>query len=617
MRYFVSVLFVLISSAWAVTSTPILLDGNEQEINLTPNMLYYLDTKSQSDIDTVRSENMMFKLSNKQRVSFGHQYGSTLWGTFTLHNRSTKSLEYLIEYVYPTVDTFSLYNERGELVDNVGTSQIKNFRKSLGHIIKISLPANTQTTYFMRVKAPSTAMKLELSLWKSEAYTTAKHFQWNIMSFFSGAMVILVLYNLMLFFFTRDSSYIYYVLVTFFILVHEGLTSGYILLFLEPSYFDSTDKVNILVLLSFMFMPFFARSFLQLKRHLPRIDLYLKYLPLLLVVITFLTLYELIPIIVNRLIFIVTQLSLVFIAYWALFIGIKQARYYVLGWSLVLGAFLCMAFNRMGFTTFDPEPYYLTQMAFLLEALIFSAGLAARIRYIKEEKEALDAKLIIQQHQEKERLESEVSIRTEELTKALSVKNMLLKEVHHRVKNNMQVIISLLRLQMDSFDDEKVEEAMSASELRIKAMGNVHEMLYSHEDISEINIKEYFHSLVDEARSAYDIFGNVLVKIETDVILSMEAAVYTGLIINELVSNAYKYAFDSNGGEITVSLLLEGNDHVLRVCDNGKGGELVGSANSLGMNLVQTLVTQQLKGNISTSTDKGVSHTIKFMKEVS
>jgi two-component sensor histidine kinase len=607
-------LFFLISSLWAEKSNQLVLNGTEQHVKLTPHVTYYMDKTSKLNQHTILSKDREFKKSDKEQMSFGHQYSSTLWVKFTLKNSAENSLNYIFEYASPAIYSFSLYTEE-ELLGSAGYYEHEKFKKNLGHSIKISLPKKSTTTYYMKVNNPVSSMKLNLSLWDSDEYIADKNSNWNILSLFSGAMFILILYNLMLYFFTKDSSYIYYVLVTFFILHHELYTSGYIFFF--PSFVmpATTTSIHIMVLLTFAFVPMFARSFLQLQTLLPRVDAYLKYLPIALVAVTFLTVYDVIPVTLNRLVFILSTTSVVFIAFLALFKGVKQARYYVVGWSAVLISFISMAFNRMGILPFDPETYYLTQGSILFEALIFSIGLAARIRYVKEEKEASDAKLILHQESEKKRLESEVALRTKELTKALSMKNLLLKEVHHRVKNNLQIIISLLRLQSDQFDDKRLEEAMNVSEQRIKAMGSVHEMLYASDDISEIDVKEYFLSLVEEARSAYDIHGNIAVNIKTDISLDMERAIYVGLIINELVNNAYKYAFDSKGGEIDISLELNRGEYILHVKDNGKGGELISSSTSLGMLLVKTLATEQLKGSLNTTTESGISHTIRFKEK--
>ena len=616
MRYFLLIFFFFISSVWGDLPKPVVLDGNEKQVKLTPHISFYLDKMSKHDINSIVSKSELFQKSTKEHLSFGHQPDSILWVTFTLQNKTDSELEYIFEYAISTLSNFVLYDEDGSLIGKLedDTSRIKTLKESLGFVLNFSLPPHSTKKYYLKVDNHVSSVKLNLMLWKHYDYNVAKHIHWGLMLLLFGAILILLVYNFSLFIFTRDQSYLYYVFVMSGLLVHEIYVSGFIVFLTDESIFFNSTSIQLMVLFTFVFIPIFTRSFLELKSNMPLIDHYLKYVPLLLLSITLLTIYDLIPLILNRIIFIVTTLSIVIIGYIALFKGVKQAKYYVVGWTVLIISFILMALYRTGLISFDPEYYYLTHIAILFEALIFSIGLAARIKYNKEEKERSDANLILHQEHEKERLENEVSLRTDALTKALEVKNLLIKEVHHRVKNNLQIIISLLRLQVDSFDNKELQEAMLVSEQRINAMSSVHEMLYTQDDISEIKAKEYFNALGNNIQTAYNTFENIIVTIETDVMLNMERAIYTGLIINELLINSFKHAFDKEGGEINISLIQKDTEYILTVKDNGVGGELIGSDKSLGMLLVKTLVTQQLRGSINTINDSGITHTIRFEK---
>lgn len=612
MRHFL-VFFFLICSLWALPKDPLLLQGGEKHIVLTPHVSYYLDPTSHLRLNDILSKELVFKSTSQEQISFSNQYDSTLWVTFTLQNTSTIPLDYLVEYTNPLVSYLNLYDERGTHLGSGGMMKEESFRKHMGHSLKLTVPAKSIRTYILKVKNTGSSMKLRLMLWENDSYTSAKIAHWNTLALFSGALAILVLYNFMLFIFTRDQAYFYYIITTTAMLIHEGFVSGYAGFFINIGDFATNKNFGtIIIFFTFIFVPMFTRSFMKLQTVMPKYDLYLKYLPAIFLPVTVITFYGIIPALFYRMFLIFSIFSIIFITYQALLKGVKQARYYVVGWTAILGAYISLALHRGGFISFDPENFYLTELALLFEALVFSAGLAARIRYIQEEKEASDQKLIHHQAQEKERLENEVSRRTNELSKALNMKNLLLKEVHHRVKNNMQIIISLLRLQSNKLNDKKLQDAVAVSEQRIKAMASVHEMLYTQEDISEIKAEQYFRLLSNEAHSAYDTFGNIVITIETELLLVMERAIYLGLIINELVINACKYAFDSQGGEINISLMLEQGREVLIVKDNGRGGELNPSESSLGMLLVNTLVTQQLGGSIVTTNDQGITHTMIF-----
>ncbi len=160
---------------------------------------------------------------------------------------------------------------------------------------------------------------------------------------------------------------------------------------------------------------------------------------------------------------------------------------------------------------------------------------------------------------------------------SLREKEYLLKELHHRVKNNMQVISSMLALQSDYLHDPGDKELFINSQNRVKAMAIVHEMLYQSPDLSTINISDYIHSLVEHLASMYaDFADNIVFNIQVEnIMFDITVAKPCGLIINEFVSNAIKYAFPSNrNGAVSVILTSDGdeaNQYTLTIHDDGVG----------------------------------------------
>ena len=209
--------------------------------------------------------------------------------------------------------------------------------------------------------------------------------------------------------------------------------------------------------------------------------------------------------------------------------------------------------------------------------------------------------------------------RAEEQIKAsLKEKEILLKEIHHRVKNNMQVIISLLRLQGRYIKDEKYVEIFRECQNRIKSMVLVHEKLYKSENLASIDFGRYIKDLASTLFRTYKFTSKIALLIDVeDVSLSIDSAIPCGLIINELVSNSLKYAFpESKEGEIKITLRSTNENEVeLIVSDNGVGiPENVDFRNtkSLGLQLVTTLAEDQLESNIELSRTEGTEFRIKF-----
>ena len=210
----------------------------------------------------------------------------------------------------------------------------------------------------------------------------------------------------------------------------------------------------------------------------------------------------------------------------------------------------------------------------------------------------------------------------EQIKASLEEKEVLLKEIHHRVKNNLQIISSLLDLQSGYINDKKTLDVLKNSRERVYAMALTHEKLYESKDLSKIDFREYIHSLIIHLFDSYSLkTGQVQLKMQIeDVVLDIETAIPLGLIINELVSNSLKHAFPAGrNGELQVILGKSEDkeyDYILIAGDNGIGfpDHLdFQHSNSLGMVLVHSLV-KKLKGVIDLERKDGTRFTIKFKK---
>jgi PAS domain S-box-containing protein len=203
-----------------------------------------------------------------------------------------------------------------------------------------------------------------------------------------------------------------------------------------------------------------------------------------------------------------------------------------------------------------------------------------------------------------------------EIKKSLAEKEVLIREIHHRVKNNLQIIASLLNLQ-ECNENQSADVVLKESMGRVKAMATIHEKLYRSPSLSEINFKEFTEKLV------YDIlysYGKTMLKtnlVIEDANLNIDTVMPLGLIINELVTNSVKYAFPNSNGIITIKLNSY-NDHMkLTIADNGIGLPKdfnIEYIDTLGLELVKNLV-KQLDGNLKINTTGGTEFIITF-KEV-
>jgi PAS domain S-box-containing protein len=208
------------------------------------------------------------------------------------------------------------------------------------------------------------------------------------------------------------------------------------------------------------------------------------------------------------------------------------------------------------------------------------------------------------------------------IKQSLREKEALLREIHHRVKNNLQIISSLLKLQAGRVNDDYVKKVYQESNNRITAMALVHEILYQSEDLAEIDLNQY---IIHIAKNILKVFGtyskHIDFKTEGDMInLGINQAVPIGLVLNEIISNSLKHAFpDAQKGEIKIrSHLLENNEIELVVSDNGRGlPDYVDHRNTktLGLKLITGLIEEQIKGTLVLSRNSGTQYAIRFKRK--
>ncbi len=210
-----------------------------------------------------------------------------------------------------------------------------------------------------------------------------------------------------------------------------------------------------------------------------------------------------------------------------------------------------------------------------------------------------------------------------DLAAAVAAKEILFQEVHHRVRNNLQVISSLLNIQADLLTDSSARDVLLESQRRVESMAMIHERLYSHDDIDQLDFGKYVEALTQELFRAYGVDSSVVsLRLELDpVLLELSQAIPCGLILNELVTNSLKYAFPAaRQGEILVVLRCAEDDRVtLRVADNGIGlpaGLDWRKSHSLGLRIVDILA-RQLTAAIHQKPGSGGDFALTFQRTVS
>ena len=193
----------------------------------------------------------------------------------------------------------------------------------------------------------------------------------------------------------------------------------------------------------------------------------------------------------------------------------------------------------------------------------------------------------------------------------------LQKELHHRVKNNLAIIDTFIEVVKDEFDSEAIDIKLTELQNRIDSINEVHKQLYASNDVTNLNLKKYIDTLANNVQQSFHVKGvSVEQHIAENIKISPEKSFPMGLIVNEFLTNSYKYAFNEDGGKISIKLEEIGNKINLSLSDNGKGlpnNVSLENANTFGLRIMK-LLTEQLKGNFKLSNNNGVTLFIEFPK---
>jgi two-component sensor histidine kinase len=256
----------------------------------------------------------------------------------------------------------------------------------------------------------------------------------------------------------------------------------------------------------------------------------------------------------------------------------------------------------------------------ILFVLITIMAVIALILYKNNQQKQKANKVLKEKNEEIEETVAQLKSTQVSLTAKNAENELLLKEIHHRVKNNLEVISSLLALQSAKIDDPEIQDAMLASQNRVQSMGILHQKLYQSEHLAFIEMKNYFQNLCENILDSYNESDRIYVNIDMkEVELDLDTAVPIGLIVNELLTNSLKYAFP-NGEKGNIKLSLENLDKEnmsLKISDNGIGKSLNSQAKGTGFGTqLVDLLTRQIDGKLVQEIHNGTMISINFKRQI-
>ncbi len=587
-----------------------LIDINKTTNDLISSSYIYIDNTNNETIDTIKNKEFK-RIDISKPKSFGYSPNFTVWIKIAFINTSDEVQKKILQYENSLTTHINLYYD--DKVIHEGLFQITSDRKTLEPIFEINLRAKEHKTYYFQLSSKITTLIVDLKLYDLKKFYEQEVRRQNILVFFFTAMFILAAYNLVIYFIVKSESYLFYVFYILGISLHQFFYTGYSTLFIQdPSTVEFIIKAaSLIVAIPIFFFSIFTISFTNTKENHPKLYKYLR---------IYLFLY---PFIIGMIVYLqeegwirnifsaILLMLVLFLTLYSVAKKNRQSYFLLLGWIIFFGSMISMYLASAGLYNIYNDIPYLVELFLVLEGLIFSIALADRIKILELEKNKVQLSLIKYQENETIRLKSMVDEKTEKLQSALQDKEFLLKELNHRVKNNMQTIISLIRLQKDSIKDPKMSEMLISIQNRLNAMSEVHQLLYSsNEDLSFISPTEYFISIVNGIKET-TYSEDIIVKYDIKSYLRTEEVLYCGLIINELVTNCIKHAFSLDEGQIFIKFYENKDKKILEVIDNGIGFPKY-AKESFGMDLIRSLIEIYLKGNIEIKNKNGTHITITW-----
>ncbi|WP_060825465.1 7TM diverse intracellular signaling domain-containing protein [Sulfurospirillum cavolei] len=577
---------------WVLSLSAASIDiGQSDNVSLLEHAEIYLEKGANFEVSDVPPQEV-FQPYMSSFISQGYLADEAVWVRFNLKNESAVTVKRFLHVNNSMLDSVILYDDQGHILKS-GVLYRTEYSDIFDYFFPIQLNSLEERTFYLKVLTNSCATYFHLHA-ESEAVLWKKTLDRQlILTLLFSVMGTLIVYNAFIYLFTKERVYLTYVFYLSVVVYndlsytgmlfpamklcgisYEGMIAwSYIDAYLGPLY---TMGVTLAVL-------FFVRDFMHLERY-PKIHRSFKWFFLGCLGFALIYLFGsdiIFDVIIYYMCFIL--LYILAIAVYLVYKKEENSLYFLVSWGVnILGTFMFLLYNIGMYIPKNGVYCYFYEMSMVFEGLVFSIILSKRLN------------------------------RTKALAKALDTERILIRELHHRVKNNLQFIVSLYRLKLRPSLDAIGKAKLVEAESNVRSIGKIHEILHAHQNISELAASVYINDLIKEIKRGYPQ-SNITVVIEADeVVLSIDHAIYCGLIINELVTNALKYAFDAHEGEIILHLTYAQKTYCLEIYDNGKGFEWDDERDSFGLSLVKRLIHDELKGTLHYEQTHGSHYTIRW-----
>ena len=582
-------------------SSDIVIDSNFRSLNISEHLSIFQDTSQTSNYQDIlllgpsdfqKNKHNNFIL-NKRRP------GSSIWLKFSIFNNTHSSKELRLSNA---TDLLQLnvyqFNENMKLENSMNTGTLYSVLEkpvwSNNTVIPLRIDSMGNATILM--KADSDDLNREI-------FTLQSLNQYELTSsrnnFFNGAIngffIIVCLIALILYLITRDTVNLYYFLyatansLTFFI-----ASKHFELIFMPGQKFGHLPQMVGVIITTLFFFKFILSYYEEQKlvsNTTIKFNLFAWPMYYFLVVIFFYPwignfvpqgpIWQRLPMI---LIALMSIYSFVLIIRGVIICPTRNNILFALAFFCILLSAATNVLVRNGLLNLGDIYNHSYSISLILEFSILSIALGYKMFEAYTERSVLSVKVAAQK---KELLQAE------QLKIAVEEKDTLLKEIHHRVKNNLQVISALLTLQSKYIKDDQAIEALREGQDRVQSMALIHKDLYQHDNLKGVNTKDYLEKLVDNLIDSYSIDDeDIMLELDIESIwLDVDTMIPMGLMVNELISNALKHAFSGqNNGALHIQLKEIDNQLILNIKDNGKGFDNfeIQKSNSFGYSLIES-----------------------------
>ena len=589
--------FLLLIGLWLFTAS----SNCFSQTAPTFEMSYFEDVESIQTFESVPQEDFTFLPTNVVNMGITE---STLWVRLKLNKDSLSPKAVIVvknTYCDNIILNYTLTNNT-TILDTLGILYPHSKNKLNHYQPAFNIDIDQLSSPYVYLKIESRwSMVIDVYVEKKETFYQTRITAYLIAGLLIGGLLLMGIYNLFLFFSTRDFSYVIYVLGLLGAILSQGYIFGILIPIISPKSPEFSLRFPIVVMaFTGLCSTWFTIRFLEIKKtsmffyKLLIFCIFFSLFSISLELLGFDSLSRKVNIVE------VIGISLVIFtsAAYSLIKGNKIALYFTIAWSFYLSGMIIFALKTVDILPHNSFTRFFMLFGTFMEVLLLSFALGHKYYLVRVEKKRLE-------EQTREELEQLVKVQTKKLETSLEEKDVLLKEIHHRVKNNLQLVISLLDMQVASVKDIKNKEILDQSMSRVYSMSLIHQKLYQSENMAMINMKSYLEELFFYIENSYN-YKNLVLESKINVDdqdLSLTQAVPLGLIVNELLTNSFKYGLHKNeANKIIISLKFESRLIVLTVADSGKGFEVEesnkGIKNSLGLFLIKSL-TKQLRGTIS------------------